>query len=42
MAKNFEVRIYQIKVTLQGVKPPVWRRLLVFGFIFLRKLHDIL
>jgi len=42
MAKNFEVRIYQIKVTLQGVKPPVWRRLLVPGSISLRKLHDIL
>jgi len=42
MAKRIESRVYQIKVTLQGVKPPVWRRLLVPGSIPLRKLHAIL
>jgi hypothetical protein len=34
--------VYQLKVTLHGVKPPVWRRLLVGSSISLRKLHDIL
>ena len=42
MAKGIEARVYQVKVALQGVKPPVWRRLLVPGSISLRKLHDIL
>ncbi len=42
MAKGTEARIYQIKVALQGIKPPVWRRLLVPGSTPLRKLHDIL
>lgn len=42
MAKATESRIYQVKVTLQGVKPPLWRRLVVSSSISLRKLHDVL
>lgn len=42
MAKTVAQRIYQIKVTLAGVRPAVWRRLLVPSTISLRKLHDIL
>jgi hypothetical protein len=42
VAKKKESRVYQLKVTLHGVKPPVWRRLLVPSSISLRKLHDIL
>jgi Plasmid pRiA4b ORF-3-like protein len=34
--------IYQIKVTLNDSKPPIWRRLLVADTITLTKLHDIL
>lgn len=34
--------IYQIKVTLLGTKPPVWRRLLVPADLTLVKLHDVL
>jgi hypothetical protein len=34
--------IYQIKVTLFGSKPPIWRRLLVPASITLAKLHDVL
>jgi Plasmid pRiA4b ORF-3-like protein len=33
MAKSTESRIYQLKVILQDVKPPVWRRLLVSSSI---------
>lgn len=33
---------YQIKVTLLGTKPPVWRRLVVPASITLAKLHDVL
>ena len=33
--------IYQIKVTLEGCKPPIWRRLLVRSDITLGDLHDI-
>jgi hypothetical protein len=34
--------IYQIKVTLDGSKPPIWRRLLVPGDVTLEKLHYII
>jgi hypothetical protein len=37
-----EVPIYQIKVTLQGSKPPIWRRLLVRSDITLADLHRII
>ncbi len=35
-------KIYQIKVTLKNIKPPVWRRILVPHNTTLLKLHDIL
>lgn len=34
--------IFQIKVTLEGIKPPIWRRLLVRNDTTLADLHDIL
>ena len=34
--------IYQIKVTLLGTKPAIWRRLLVPASMTLAKLHDVL
>lgn len=34
--------IYQIKVTLMGSDPPVWRRLLVPGDLTLEQLHRVL
>jgi hypothetical protein len=34
--------IYQIKVTLLGTDPPIWRRLLVPADLTLEQLHDIL
>jgi hypothetical protein len=42
MTKARKSVVYQIKVTLNGVKPPVWRRLLVSSSISLKKLHDVL
>jgi hypothetical protein len=41
MAKP-STHVYQIKVTLNDLRPPVWRRILVPGNTTLRKLHDIL
>jgi len=40
--KSGEPRVYQLKVTLTWVKPPIWRRLLVPSSISLSTLHDIL
>jgi Plasmid pRiA4b ORF-3-like protein len=34
--------IYQLKVTLEGVSPPVWRRLLVPGGYTLDRLHRVI
>ena len=34
--------IYQIKVTLRGTSPPIWRRLLVPANATLEQLHDVL
>lgn len=35
-------QIYQLKVTLRGVRPPIWRRIQVSGRTSLFELHDIL
>jgi hypothetical protein len=42
MAKAATDRIYQLKVTLARLRPPVWRRLLVPSAVSLEDLHDIL
>jgi hypothetical protein len=34
--------VYQLKVTLMGSRPPIWRRILVPGYVTLATLHDIL
>ena len=34
--------VYQLKVTLEGIRPPIWRRIQVPGDISLFKLHKIL
>lgn len=40
--KPAEDRVYQIKVTLRGIRPPIWRRLLVPASITLGALHHVL
>ncbi len=34
--------IYQLKITLQGSKPPIWRRVLVPGSIKLDDFHELI
>ena len=33
--------VYQLKITLTGIRPPIWRRVLVPGRIRLCALHDV-
>lgn len=40
--RTTDVPIYQIKVTLEDSKPPIWRRLLVRSDITLADLHSII
>lgn len=37
-----EARVFQLKVTLRGSKPPIWRRIQVIDGTTLGELHDIL
>lgn len=37
-----EQRIYQIKITLDDIRPPIWRRVQVPGAITLADLHDVI
>src|SRR5712691_6974538 len=36
------LEIYQLKVTLLGTSPPIWRRLLLPADVTLAQLHDVL
>jgi hypothetical protein len=36
-----QATVYQLKITLRNVRPPVWRRLLVPGGTTLARLHDV-
>jgi hypothetical protein len=40
--KAGDSQVYQLKVTLKGSKPPIWRRIQVQGGVTLGKLHTIL
>jgi hypothetical protein len=35
-------KVYQLKISLKGAKPPIWRRVLVSSGIELEALHDII
>ena len=42
MAPRGPTSIHQLKITLMGVRPPIWRRLQVSSSINLRRLHDVI
>ncbi len=41
MPRSFRY-VYQLKVSLKGIRPPIWRRLLVPSSVTLPDLHEIL
>ena len=42
MSPRGPTSIHQVKVTLLGIRPPIWRRLQVASSINLRRLHDVI
>jgi len=40
--KETGASLYRMKVTLRGIRPPIWRRFLVPSDITLKRLHDSL
>ncbi len=40
--KKDQASVYQLKVTIKGIRPPVWRRLQVPGEATLADLHDVI
>ncbi|MGI9950781.1 plasmid pRiA4b ORF-3 family protein [Moorellaceae bacterium AZ2] len=41
-SRSAPTSIYQLKITLKGIKPPIWRRVQVPGNVTLYKLHKII
>ena len=39
---SMDIHVYQMKVTLEDSKPPIWRRIQVPSTVALYKLHQIL
>ncbi len=42
MAKGKKHSVYQLKITLDGIKPPIWRQILISSHIDLEQLHDVI
>src|SRR5256885_1661841 len=42
MSPRAPTSVHQLKVTLTGIRPPIWRRLQVASSINLRRLHDVI
>lgn len=42
MRETISGRIYQAKITLKGIRPPIWRRVLVPGAMRLSDLHQVI
>ena len=42
MSPRGPTSVHQLKITLTGIRPPIWRRLQVSSAINLRRLHDVI
>jgi len=41
-ARRRSVKVYQVRITLNGTKPPIWRRVAVRSDITLGELHEVI
>jgi hypothetical protein len=42
MSPRAPTSVHQLKITLTGIRPPIWRRVQVSSSINLRRLHDVI
>lgn len=40
--KSAKLRVYQLKITIKDIRPPIWRRLRVPGNVTFLRLHEII
>ncbi len=40
--KNIPNQIYQLRIKLKGISPPIWRRILASNYLFFSELHDLI
>ena len=40
MKRDFPKQIFQLKITLKDISPPIWRRVLISSYLTFAELHE--